>query len=132
MVVHQPRGEVLVGSVAAGQTSIEWSVTVFMRRSVPQLGVLNNINLTLPLSLVTVTWTRSGLLQERLVPLGGGGGGGQSPPVCFTYIESIRGGPSLFGPYSSSSTSVLLHFDMEELHDTDLTADISSISPGTM
>ena len=79
----------------------------------------------------SLTWTRSGLLQDKLVPFGGGGGGGQSLWFCFTNKESISGGPSTFGPYSSSS-SVLLHFDIDELQDTDRTADMSSISPGTI
>ena len=64
-----------------------------------------------------LTCTRSGLLQERFVPVGGGGGGGQSP----------LGGPSVLGPYSSSSTSVLLHLDIEELQETDLNITISLV-----
>ena len=76
-------------------------------------------------SLLKVTCTRSGLEHERL-PLGGGGGGGHSPPGCLENMESIRGAPLSsplpspgWGPYSSSS-SVLLHLDIEELQDTDL------------
>ena len=77
-----------------------------------------------------ITCTRSGLLQERF-PFGGGGGGGHSPLCpgpccCFTNRESMRGGPpSPLGPYSSVSSSALLHFDMEELQDTDLIKDIT-------
>ena len=60
---------------------------------------------------------RSGLLQLRL--LVGGGGAREKSAGDFANMVSIIGGPSTFGPYSSSS-SVLLHLDMEELHDTDL------------
>ena len=78
-----------------------------------------------------ITCTRSGLLQER-VPVGGGGGGGHSeppappppaPPPGLTNMESMSGGASVLGPYSSSS-SVLLHLDMEELQETDLNKNI--------
>ena len=78
-----------------------------------------------------ITCTRSGLLQES-VPVGGGGGGGHSeppappappPPPGLTNMESISGGASVLGPYSSSS-SVLLHLDMEELQETDLNKNI--------
>ena len=68
------------------------------------------------------TCTRSGLLQERLLPLGGGGGGGggnsASEASSGRWVARSVSASSL-APYSSSS-SVLLHFDMEELHDTDL------------
>ena len=83
-----------------------------------------------------ITCTRSGLLQES-VPVGGGGGGGHSeppapppppapappPPPGLTNMESMSGGASVLGPYSSSS-SVLLHLDMEELQETDLNKNI--------
>ena len=76
-----------------------------------------------------VAWTRSGLLQlrELLGPLGGGGGGGHSVEFLRNILSMIGGS---VGPYSSSS--LLLHLDMEELQETDLTALINSISPGTM
>ena len=73
-----------------------------------------------PCKLLDTTCTRSGLLQERLLPLGGGGGGGNSASEASSGRWVARSvSASSLAPYSSSS-SVLLHFDMEELHDTDL------------
>ena len=51
--------------------------------------------------------------------MGGGGGARGKSAGDFANMVSTIGGPSAFGPYSSSS-SVLLHFDMDELQDTDL------------